>query len=175
MTKYYKTASVLTEEQPDGSLENVKREFLIEAATFGDAESSSIVFLTDMTNFKETICIEKVEKSKISDLLFNDSFEVDKEIKHGLMEYSLLEGSALYAVEVEYAEENDKGKIKKTKDTVWCPAVSPTDAISLVDEYLRSVEQRDYEIKGVKYSKISHVMVLPETYQKHINRFDSAA
>lgn len=173
--KYFKTASVLTEEQPDGGLENIKREFLIEAITFGDAENSAIVFLNDMTNFKETICVEKVEKSKISDLLFNDSFEVDKEVKHGLIEYSLSEGSALYAVEVEYSEENDKGKLKKSKDTVWCPAVSPTDAISLVDDYLHPIEQRDYEIKGVKYSKISHVMVLPETYQKHVNRFDSAA
>lgn len=64
-----------------------------------------------------------------------------------------------FEIKIEYQTEGDKGKIKKTRESILVDAISVTESEAKVVKYLSEQgETRDYEIKSSSTSKITEVI-----------------
>lgn len=68
-----------------------------------------------------------------------------------------------FEVKVTYKTEDEKGKIKKTREVILVDAVSVTESEARVVDYLtKQGETRDYEINGSNESKIVELVLLED-------------
>lgn len=64
-----------------------------------------------------------------------------------------------FEIKIEYKTEDEKGKVKKTRESILVDAISVTESEAKVVKYLgEQGETRDYEIKSSSTSKITEVI-----------------
>ena len=156
-----------TDEQ--GAVVKIKTEDLVMATCYTEAEKIAYALAEGKDNFGD-VDIEIV-RTKIQNVVFNNTFAVDTNPVCGLISYYFEESDetevALYQVNLTYYDTDEKtGKEKTQNDTIFVPAASSYDAIDNVGDYLKKQqEHRDYAIRNIKYDKAQSVLVTPETYE----------
>lgn len=169
-TMFFRIKETYKDANEQGAIVTFKTEDLAMATCYTEAEKIADELAQGKNKFGD-VDIEIV-RTKIPNVVFNDTFAVDTDPICGLVSYYFEEADdtevALYQVNLVYYDINEKtGKVKKQNDTIYIPAVSSSDAIDNVKAYLRKCgEQRDYAIRNVKYDKAQSVMVTRETYEK---------
>lgn len=164
---YFRVKTSYKGENTMGAIENIKSEDLVMAANYTEAEKLAYMLLEDLNTYNDDAEIEIV-KTKISEIIFNDTFAVEKEWRRGLNQYYFEESEdtevGLYQVSVVFTIIDEKtGKQKNETETIYTPAYSSSKAIINVHEYLKEVgETRDYIIRNVKYDKAQSVIVIAQ-------------
>lgn len=169
--EFYRLKFEYLGEGEDGKLVNLKREDLVMAETYTDAEAITTVIMRDLQMFDENVKYEIV-KTKIQELLFTNSFSTDASFYKGYVQYFFeeedsLKSSALYAVNVVYIEVLDNGKKKSSKDTIYVAASNNSEAFAIVSKYLKTVETRDWTVRDVKYEKAEYVLVTNSAHESN--------
>ena len=115
---YRLKSSYCSENEDSGEIERIKKEELIMAIGYTDAESIAFKLMELYERNKFDNYNYEIVKAKIEELVFNDSVRVSQELTQGLIEYYFEEdeesGVGLYAVKVEFQNESE-GKIKKVE------------------------------------------------------------
>lgn len=156
----------------EGAVVLFKTEDLVMATCYSEAEQIAYKLSEGKDEFGKVEY--EILKTKISEVVYNDTFMTDTELTCGLITYYFEEDEStevgLYAVSVVYREMNEKtGKEKKTTETIYVPAYSSKEAIDNTNAFLKKVkEQRDWTIPNVKYDKAQSVLVTKETHQNNI-------
>lgn len=155
-----------------GAIVNVKTEDLAMTTCYADAENIAYKLAEGKNEFGDVDY--EIIRTKISEIVYNDTFATDTETVCGLIAYYFEEGQetevGLYQVNLVYYDMDEKtGKTKKQNSTIFVPAHSSSEAINNTHAYLKRVgESREYTIRNVKYDKAQSVMVTPETHQFNI-------
>jgi hypothetical protein len=175
---YYRIKTDWTAEKQDGNLTKTKTEELVLASSYTEAEAVAYAIAEDQnrTQFNSSIGIE-ITKTKIKELLYNDTLSCDNKLIAGLIQNYFEEadntGVGLYAVKVMYIELDEKtGKEKQSNDTIYVPSTSNADASDFVNQYLKKVETRDYVIRDIKFDKAEAILWSPEIHQEKIKRYE---
>lgn len=175
---FYRLRFEYTGEDEKGDLITKKQEDLVIAVNYTDAEVTATGIMADMnmSKFDDNVKYEII-KTKISEILFTNIFDVDDTFKDdfSLYYFSQEENEAgLFAVTVVYTEINDKGKPKNQKEDIYVAATNPKEAYVYVQNYLKCVEMRDWVIRNVKFDKASSVLVTNEMHQSNIQKSEKA-
>ena len=156
-------------EDENGGINQIKVEDLVMATNYSEAEKLAYALYGDEKNFSYEIV-----KTKLSQVVYNSTFSVDERLILGLFTYYFEEdentGVGIYAVTVVYSDFDEKGRLKKTKETIFLPAKSSSDAITATKSYLVKIgEQKQYIIRDVKFDQAESVLVTKETYERDVN------
>lgn len=157
---YYRIKMQWKGELEDGSLEKVKTEDLVYATSYTEAEqvAYALIDAQNRTKHDEIYSLEIV-KTKISDMLFNDSLDQDTD-RIGDMVYNFFPqidgGEGFYAVKVLIIRLDERtAKEKRTYETVYTPATDNHDAAKRVQAYLSSEE---IVIRDVRFDNAESVL-----------------
>lgn len=155
-----------------GAVVLFKTEDLVMATCYSETEKIAFKLSEGKDEFGKVEY--EILKTKISEVVYNNTFVTDTELTCGLVTYYFEEDDntevGLYAVSVVYREINEKtGKERKTSETIYVPAYSSKEAIDNTNAYLKQVgETRDWTIPNVKYDKAQSVLVTVEQHQNNI-------
>lgn len=157
-----------------GAIVPVKTEDLVMATCYTEAEKIAYHLAEGKDQFGD-VDIEIV-RTKITEVIYNDTFAVDDNLICGLVSYFFEEPEdsevGLYQVNITFYYIDEKsGKTKTEKSTIYVPAKSSSQAISNIADYLRNQgESREYVIRNVKYDKAQSVMVTPDIHKNNTER-----
>lgn len=170
---FYRIKMAYKAEADNGAIVPVKTEDLVMATCYTEAESIAYKLMEDKTQFGDVSY--EITKTKISEVLYNDTFQTDENLICGLISYYFEEPEdtevGLYAVSaiINFIDEKT-GKNKPQKETFYVPATTPQNAIkavtTLIDDSYSTADS--YTIRNVKYDKAQSVMVTPETHQANL-------
>lgn len=175
---YFRIKTEWTAEKENGSLSKVKTEELVLASNYTEAEKVAYAIAEDQnrTQFSSSIDIDIV-KTKISELLYNDTLVHDETLIAGLVnnyfEESDSTGVGLYAVKVMYIEVDEKtGKERYPVETIYTPAVSTVGAADFVKRFLNTNETRDFVIRDAKFDKAEAILWPTDIQESKVNMFE---
>ena len=170
---FYRIKTVFKEEGVDGAIVPVKAEDLVMATCYTEAEKIAYKLMEGKDKFGDVTY--EITKTKIENILYNDTFHTDESMICGLISYYFSEPEdtevGLYAVSAVIYVMNEKtGKLKSQKDTIYLPAQSPKQAIVDATKYIEEVYSTadSYTIRNVKYDKAQSVMVTPEVHKSNV-------
>ena len=172
-SEFYRIKMTYQGEKEDGGLDTIKSEDLVMAVNYTDAEKIAFKLMEDKAiDDMESVKYEII-KTKITDVIYNNTFVTDVNLIGGLFMYYFEEGEStevgLYSVQVIYIELKENGKEKRSTETLYIPATTPQEAASLVNSYLKDVgETRNWIIRNVKFDKAQTVLVTKEKHQKDV-------
>ena len=169
----YRIKMAFKAEAENGAIEPTKTEDLVMATCYTEAEKIAYKLMEGKDRFGEVSY--EITKTKISSVLYNDTFQTDENLICGLFSYYFEEPEdtevGLYAVSaIIYFVVEKTGKLKPQKETIYLPAKSPRQAIANTVEYINVfIPNADsYTIRNVKYDKAQSVMVTPEVHTANI-------
>lgn len=172
---YFRLKTTWTAEKEDGGLEKVTTEELVLAETFGNAEEILYALAETQNRTQYAPIAYDIVKTKIEDVIWNDSLTADENLVHGLCMnfFSQPEdsGMGLYAVKIMYVERDERtAKDKRTQEIVYVPANSNLAASECVEAYLKKQgETRYHVIRDVKYDKVEAILWPVDVYQFKTN------
>lgn len=170
---FYRIKMAFKAEAENGAIVPVKTEDLVMATCYTEAEKIAYKLMEDKDQFGEVSY--EIIKTKISDVLYNETFETDHELVCGLVSYYFEEPEdtevGLYAVSaiINFMDEKT-GELKPLKKTIYLPAESPRQAIVNATAYIDNIFDTadSYTIRNVKYDKAQSVMVTQEVHKANV-------
>ena len=171
---FYRIKTEWVSEKEDGNLSKVKTEELVYACSYTEAEKVAYAIAEDQsrTNFGN-ITIEII-KTKISELVYNDTLKQDTALVSGLICNYFEEGEdtgvGLYCVKVMFIGIDEKtGKEKRSNENIHMPATSNVNAVQLVVAHLNKVgETREFIVRDTKFDKAEAILWPVEIHQQKI-------
>lgn len=157
---YYRIKMMWKGELEDGSLEKIKTEDLVYASSYTEAEKIAYAIIEDQNREKhEPVYSLEIIKTKICDMLCNDTLDHDNRLVGGLT-YNFFptieNGEGFYGVKVLIISVDEKtAKEKKTYETIYTPAQSNTEAAQRVLKYLTGA---DAIVRDVKFDKAESIL-----------------
>lgn len=170
---YYRIKTEWTKESSDGRLQKTKTEELVYAANYTDAESIAYALVEDQQRERLGNVSIEIVKTKITELLYNDTLEHDNVLIGGLVCNYFPEDTdssvGIYSVKVVLPIIDEKtGAEKQQAETIFTPATSNTDAARRIDNYYKH-SMRDYIIRDIKFDK-AEAILWPPTIQQQKER-----
>lgn len=170
---YYRIKMAFKAEDENGAIVPVKTEDLVMATSYTEAEKIAYKLMEDKDEFGDVSY--EIFKTKITNILYNDTFKTDDVLVCGLFSYYFEEPEdtevGLYAVSaiLNFIDEKT-GKLKPHKGTIYLPAESPRQAIAEATTYINDAYPTvdSYTIRNVKYDKAESVMVTPAVHKTNI-------
>lgn len=170
---YFRIKTTWIAEAEDSSLVKVKTEELALASSYTEAEKVAYALIDDQQRTKFGDAEIEIVKAKITEVLYNDNLLHDEKLIGGLV-YNYFEDDdtqiGIYNVKVVFITTDEKGKEKKSAETIFVPAKSNTDAANLVNAYLKK-GLADYVIRDVKFDKAEAVLWPTGTQQSKMNAY----
>lgn len=169
---FYRIKMAYQDTDDKGAVVLFKTEDLVMATCYTEAETIAYELSAGKDKFGN-VEIE-ILKTKISEVVYNDTFVTDTALTCGLITYYFEEDEnttvGLYAVSVVYREINEKnGKEKRTTETIYVPAYSSKEAIDNTNDFLKLVgETREWTIPNVKFDKAQSVLVTSDVHQHNV-------
>lgn len=172
-TEFYRIKMTYHGEKEDGGIDTIKSEDLVMASNYTDAEKTAFKLMEDKAIDDMSTVKYEILKTKIADVIYNNTFVTDTELVGGLFVYYFEESDktevGLYSVQVNYIELKENGKEKRSTETLYIPATTPQEAASLISKHLKHVgETRDWVIRNVKYDKAQSVLVTKSKHEKDV-------
>lgn len=169
---YYRIKMNWLNEMEDSSLSKVTTEDLVYVSSYTEAERIAYCLIEDQqrTRFSNDISFEIV-KTKISEILYNDSLKQDGDMIGGLL-YNYVDpnegdGVGIYSVKIMIITIDEKtAKEKRSYETIYTPATSNVDAANRIKNHLLIT---DYTIRDVKFDKAESVLWPTEVFQAKMN------
>ncbi len=170
---FYRIKMAYRDEADNGAIVPVKTEDLVMATCYTEAEKIAYKLMEGKDLFGDVSY--EIVKTKISSVIYNDTFQTDHNLICGLISYYFEEPEdtevGLYAVSaiINFLDEKS-GKLKPQKETIYLPADSPRQAIANATAYIDStfMDADSYTIRNVKYDKAQSVMVTPEVHKANV-------
>jgi hypothetical protein len=154
----------------DGTAETNKTEDLVLASSYTEAEKVAYALIENQNRSRISDEINfEIIKTKISDLIYNDTLTKDDNLLCGLV-YSYFEeeqnsGVGLYACKLALLTIDEKtAKEKWSSTTVYTPAKSNTDAARIITDDMNK-RMVDFIIRDIKFDKAESIILPPSTYQ----------
>lgn len=170
---FYRIKMAFRAEAENGAIVPVKTEDLVMATCYAEAESIAYNLMDGKDQFGDVTY--EIIKTKIINVLYNDTFKTDENMVCGLISYYFEEPEdtevGLYAVSAVLSFMDEKtGKIKPQKETIYIPACSPNQAISNASKYLEEVyySAENFTIRNVKYDNAQSVLVTKEVHASNV-------
>jgi len=170
---FYRIKMAFRAEADNGAIVPMKTEDLAMATCYTEAERIAYKLMEGKDQFGDVSY--EITKTKISNVLYNDTFQTDETLICGLISYYFEEPEdtevGLYAVSaIIYFMDEKSDKLKPQKETIYIPAQSPrqaiADATTYIDESFPTADS--YTIRNVKYDKAQSVMVTPEAHKANV-------
>lgn len=168
---YYRIKMQWKAELEDGSLEKIKTEDLVYASSYSEAErmAYSLIETQNRTKHDEIYSLEII-KTKIVDMLFNNTLDHDNELVGGMVYNffpTIANGEGFYAVKVEIITIDEKtAKEKKNTETILTPAMDYNDAGARVIKHLGT---EDAVVRDVKFDKAESILWPNDIFQSKSN------
>lgn len=168
---FYRIKMSYKGEDATGAIASIKTEDLVMATCYSEAEKLVYALMEGVKTYGE-VSYEILKNKNISNILFNNTFNVDNHEICGLVNYYFEEAketeTGLYAVTADVYTVNEKtGKTTSAKETVYMPATSPNHAIKICSEYLEGIFG-DFIIRHVKYDNAQSVFVTPSAHSANL-------
>ncbi len=173
---YYRIKMEWLSEKEDKSLAKTKTEELVFASSYSEAESVAYALIERNERARFGSVNFEIIKTKISELLYSNALEEDETTLKGLITSYFAEsdtsGVGMYRVRVLYITIDEKtGKEKRSTENIFTPAMSNTDAASIVLNYLQRVgETRDYVVRDTSYDKAEAILWPVEVFNSQVNK-----
>lgn len=167
---FYKLKFEFMAEAADGKLYTKKQETLVVAVNYTDAEKIATKMMEGMTTYDSNVGCEIV-KTKISEFILTDTFEIEEDSLCGLTEYYFSEEdtvAALFCVNIVYTEVDKNDKERTSKGDLYVAASSPKEAFDFASKYLSKVEMRDWVIRNVKFDKADSIAVTSDMHKNYV-------
>lgn len=166
VSNFYRIKMEWTREGEDGELQKAKTEELAYVTSYSEAEKIAYALIEDENRAKYGSVNFEIIKTKISELLYNDTMEHDDILIGGLVLNYFSEpessGVGLYSVKVISSHIDEKSnKEKKQTDVIFTPAMSNTDAAKRINDYMGRTMQ-DFVIRDIKFDKAESILWTPE-------------
>lgn len=171
---YYRIKLSFLAEAEDGALVQAKTEDLAMATCYAEAEKIAYKLMEGNDQLGDVKY--EVLKSKVTNILFNDTLKKSNSLTCGLMTLYFDEPAdtevGLYNVSAIITAIKANGKANHQKETIYIPATSPKEAIKYASTYLEQnfKDAESYTIRNVKYDMAQSIMITPETYKTYTNQ-----
>lgn len=171
---FYRIKTEWTSEKEGGALAKVKTEELVYASSYTEAESVAHAIAESQNRSQFGSIHIEIIKTKINELVYNDTLVQDNELTEGLICNFFEEGEdtgvGLYNVKVMYISVDEKtGKEKRSNENIYMPATSNIKAAQLVRDYLKKVgETRDFIVRDTKFDKAEAILWPSEVHQEKV-------
>lgn len=159
----------LRENPETGAAEKTKTEEIIEAVNFTEAEKIAFALAEKEVRFKlGDVDIDIKRINNINEIIYQPVLVHDDTLVEGLT-YNYFEGTddtgeGLYSVKVMFTEITDKGKEKRSSETLFVPANSNGEATKIVKAWLSKNDTRDFVVRDAKFDKASALLLTTSTY-----------
>lgn len=170
---FYRIKMAFKDEAENGAIVPVKTEDLVMATGYTEAEKITYKLMEGKDRYGDVNY--EITKTKIKEVVYNNTFLTDEELICGLISYYSEEPEdtevGLYAVAAIVCFMDEKsGKVKPQKETFYIPAESPNQAIEYTNQFIREAYSTcdSFTIRNVKYDKAQSVMVTPEIHQANV-------
>lgn len=165
-TNFYRIKMEWTREGMEGELQKAKTEDLALVTSYSEAEKIAYSLIEDENRTKFGSVNYEIIKTKISELLYNETLEHDNILVGGLVCNYFTEPEdscvGLYSVKVVTSYIDEKtNKVKKQTDTIFTPAESNSDAAKRISEFFAKTMQ-DFVIRDIKFDKAESILWTPE-------------
>ena len=152
---YYRIKTDWVAEREDGGLDKIKTEELVLASSYSEAERIAYAIAENQNRTRFSSIKPEIIRTKISDILYNDSLVHDNTTVEGMVENYFQEaedsGVGLYAVKVMFITIDEKtAKEKRYTETIYAPANSNVSAANFVSSTINGM---DFIIRDVKFDK----------------------
>lgn len=164
---YYRIKMMWKGELEDGSLEKIKTEDLVYASSYTEAEKMAYAIIEDQNREKhEPIYSLEIIKTKIGDMLYNDTLDHDNRLVGGMV-YNFFQtvdnGEGFYEVKLDIITIDERtAKERKTSESIYTPAVNNIDAATRVLKYMSS---QDAVIRKVTFDKAESILWPTEIFK----------
>ena len=157
-------------EAHDGTLQKAKTEELAYVTTYTEAEKIAYALINDEDRTKYGSVNYEIMKTKIFEMLYNETLEHDDVLVGGLVLNYFTEpessGVGLYSVKVvSTAIDERSNKEKKETYTIFTPANSNTDAARRVSDHL-SKTMTEFIIRDIKFDKAEAILWSPAIQER---------
>ena len=169
---YYRIKTSWQGEADDGNLVKLKTEELVYACSYTEAESIAYALIEQENRARFSTPTFEIIKTKIDELVFNDTLVTDGSLTKGLVNCYFAEtdetGVGLYGVKVMFIQLDERsGKEKRSHTTIHVPAKSNADASAIVSRYLQSSPKRgDFVVRDAKFDATSAIFWPSEFYKQ---------
>ena len=169
---YYRIKTEWISEREGGALAKVKTEELVYASSYTEAEKVAYALAEDENRTQFGSISIDITKTKITELVYNDTLEQSADLVSGLICNYFSEGEdtgvGLYCVKVMYIELDEKsGKERRSNENIYMPATSNVEAVQLVYDYLKRVgEMRSYVVRDAKFDKAEAILWPPHIHKE---------
>lgn len=165
-------------DEQTGKLTKEKKEVLLSAVNYTDAECLVSAILPDLQTHSDDVDYEIKRINKNLLMVLSPAISVSDTLTKGLFNY-YIEGSedqvSLFKVTVEIEEPRDKGKSKKTREDWWVPAENSKQAYDIIQVLLSKIEIRDYTVKNITFDAADEVFVTEQEHKKLLYQSESAS
>ena len=161
---FYRIKTDWTSEREGGMLTKVKTEELVYASSYTEAEKVAYAIAEDQNRTQFGSISIEIIKTKIAELVYNDTLAQDESLISGLVcnyfEEDEDSGVGLYCVRVMFINVDEKtGKEKRSNENIFMPATSNVAAVQLVHDHLKKVgEVRDFIVRDSKFDKAEAIL-----------------
>jgi len=164
-SNYYRIKTEWTKEAADGQLQKTKTEELVYATSYSEAEAVAYALLEAENREQYSDATIEIVKTKISEMLFNETLDHDDKLIGGLVCNFFAEGEdsgvGIYSVKVMLPTVDEKsGKEKMNSETIFTPASSNTDAADRIHKHFKNSMQ-EYIIRDIKFDKAEAILWSP--------------
>ena len=168
---YYRIKMMWKGELEDGSLAKIKTEDLVYASSYTEAEKIAYALIEDQNRTKhEDIYSLEIIKTKISDMLYNDTMNHDDRLVGGMV-YSFFptveNGEGIYEVKVDILVADEKtGKDKEIHEAIYTPALNNNDA---ANRAMKHLSDHDMIVRKVTFDRAESILWPKDVFQQKLN------
>lgn len=169
--------SYQNQDENTGKLKKEKKEVLVSAVNYTDAECLALVLLPSLQQHSDDASyrINLVDKPML--IVLTNNMSVDDTLTQGLFNYYFEESpeaASLFKVTVHIAGMKDNGGLKTTKEDWWVPAVTSKQAYDTVQSLFSSIETRDFAIKNITCDVADEIFVTEQGHKSILHQSESA-
>lgn len=169
-SNYYRIKTEWTKEAADGQLQKAKTEELVYATSYSEAEATAYALIEAENREQYSDASIEIIKTKISEMLYNETLDHDDSLINGLVCNFFAEGEdsgvGIYSVKVMIPFLDEKsGKEKMNSETIFTPASSNTDAAERISKYLKN-SASDFIIRDIKFDKAEAILWSPSMQEQ---------
>ena len=171
---YFRIKTECTVELPNGALAKKKIEELVLATSYTEAEMLVNEIISSLNRTQFGSVHYEIIKTKISDVLFNDTFAQEQTVKDfccNFFEEDETSGVGLYMVKVMFLTIDEKnGKEKKIIEDFYVPALSNADAHEKINKHLGKT-MSDFVIRDIKFDKTEAIYWPLDVHKNKVENF----
>ncbi len=172
---YFRVKTECTVELSDGALAKKKIEELILATSYTEAEMLVNEIISSLNRTQFGSVNYEIIKTKISDVLFNDTLVQEQTVKGFYCNYFEEDentGVGLYMVKVMFLTLDERtGKEKKTIEDFYVPALSNADANDKINTHLKKT-MSDFVIRDTKFDKAEAIYWPLDVHKRKVENFE---